>query len=171
VQNQNGSQSLEGSAFVHRKGEVHMQLVSIAMFCMLATMVSLSACMQSAPAGGQAATTSGEQRVFFVEPRHEEEVSNPVTLKFGAENFIVEATGGEIKPGHGHLHVMVDTDCIVAGQGIPQDETHLHFGKGQMETQVELPSGEHTLCLQAADGNHIALEGAGMTDQITVVVP
>jgi hypothetical protein len=147
-----------------------MKLISITTLYMLVTGVWLAACVASGPTGGQAAATASGPRVFFVEPLHQTEVSSPVTLKFGAENFTVEATGGAIQPGHGHLHVMVNTDCISAGQGIPQDETHLHFGKGQMETQLELPSGEHMLCLQAADGNHIALEGAGMADRITVIV-
>jgi hypothetical protein len=147
-----------------------MKLFSVTTLCILVMGVTLAACVQSAPTGDQVAATTSEPRVFFVEPTHQTEVSSPVTLKFGAANFTVEAAGGAIQPGHGHLHVMVDTDCISAGQGIPQDETHLHFGKGQLETQLELPPGEHTLCLQAADGNHVALEGAGMTNQITVIV-
>jgi hypothetical protein len=113
---------------------------------------------------------SGEARVRIVEPLDGAEVSGPVLVKFGAENFVVEATGPEVKAGHGHLHVMVNTDCIAANQVIPKDETHLHFGKGQMEAKMNLTPGEHTLCLQAADNNHVALEGAGMTHTIKVVV-
>jgi hypothetical protein len=53
---------------------------------------------------------------------------------------------------------------------IPNDETHRHFGDGSTEADLELSPGRHTLCLQAADGAHIALEGAGMTHQINVTV-
>ena len=33
---------------------------------------------------------------------------------------------------------MVDTDCVAAGQGVPKDETHLHFGQGQLEAELDL---------------------------------
>jgi hypothetical protein len=86
-----------------------------------------------------------------------------------AENFTVEPAG-EIKPGAGHLHIMIDADCVEAGNVIPKDETHLHYGQGQIEAELELSSGEHTLCLQAADGAHFALPGEGMTDEISITV-
>jgi hypothetical protein len=65
---------------------------------------------------------------------------------------------------------MVDTDCVAAGQGVPKDETHLHYGQGQLEAELELAPGPHTLCLQAADGLHVALPGAGMTQMIAITV-
>lgn len=120
----------------------------------------------SAPA---APTVSGP-RIFFVEPADGAAVSSPVRVKFGAAEFTVEPAGEAVKPDHGHLHVMVDTGCIPPQQGIPNDETHLHYGKAQMEAQIELSPGEHTLCLQAADSNHVALAGEGMTHVITVKV-
>jgi hypothetical protein len=87
----------------------------------------------------------------------------------GAVTLIV-APAGDVKAGAGHLHIMVDTDCLAAGQVVPKDDTHLHYGKGQMEAELVLPPGTHTLCLQAADGAHIALAGEGMTQRITVTV-
>jgi hypothetical protein len=87
-----------------------------------------------------------------------------------ADNFVIEPAGETITDGHGHLHIMVDADCIEPGQGVPKDETHLHYGQGQMETELELAAGEHRLCLQAADGLHVALAGDGMTQTISVVV-
>ncbi|MEZ4662493.1 MAG: DUF4399 domain-containing protein [Caldilineaceae bacterium] len=53
------------------------------------------------------------------------------------------------------------------GETIPRDDAHLHFGQGQSETMLMLAPGVHTLCLQAADGIHVAL---GLTDQITITV-
>jgi len=66
---------------------------------------------------------------------------------------------------------MIDTPCLAAGEVIPKDDSHRHFGDGSMEADLELASGVHTLCLQAADGAHVALEGAGMTQQISMSVP
>jgi len=51
------------------------------------------------------------------------------------------------------------------------NEMSRHFGDGSVESDLDLSSGTHTLCLQAADGAHIALEGEGMTDAITLFVP
>ena len=87
-----------------------------------------------------------------------------------ADNFVVEPASETVTDGHGHLHIMVDADCVAPGQGVPKDETHLHYGQGQMEAELELAAGEHTLCLQAADGLHVALAGDGMTQTISVVV-
>jgi hypothetical protein len=53
---------------------------------------------------------------------------------------------------------------------VPKDDTHLHYGKGQLEAELTLSPGTHTLCLQAADGAHIALAGEGMTQRITITV-
>ncbi len=65
---------------------------------------------------------------------------------------------------------MVDADCITVGQVIPKDDQHLLYGKGQLEAELALTLGTHTLCLQAADGAHFALDGAGMTQKITITV-
>ena len=113
---------------------------------------------------------SGEKsRVFFTEPTDMATVSNPVKVTMGAEDFIIEPAGA-VKEGAGHLHIMVDTDCVGTGTLVPKDATHLHYGKGQMEAELSLSPGSHTLCLQAADGGHIALAGKGMTNKIAIVV-
>lgn len=113
--------------------------------------------------------SAGLARVFFVSPTDGATVTSPVKIIMGATNFIVEPAG-EVKAGAGHLHIMVDTDCLAAGQVVPKDDTHVHYGKGQTEAEMTLSSGPHTLCLQAADGAHIALAGEGMTQKITITV-
>lgn len=113
---------------------------------------------------------SGEtSRVFFIAPTDKAVVSSPVKVTMGAEGFIIEPAGA-VKAGAGHLHIMIDTDCVAAGMVVPKDATHLHYGKGQIEAEIVLSPGSHTLCLQAADGAHIALAGKGMTQKIAIVV-
>lgn len=113
-----------------------------------------------------------EPSVRFTEPRDGASVAAPVRIVMAAENFTVEPAGdGAVHDGAGHLHIMVNTPCIAAGQTIPKDETHLHFGDGSTETELALESGTHTLCLQSADGAHTALPGEGMTHTISVTVP
>jgi hypothetical protein len=110
-----------------------------------------------------------QPNVHFTEPQNGATISNPVKLKWAAQNFRVEPAGA-VNAGAGHLHVMVNTPCVAAGQVVPHDDAYKHFGKAQMEAELTLPPGQHTLCLQAADGAHVALVGAGMTQQISIVV-
>lgn len=115
------------------------------------------------------AISAQEPRVRISSPDSGDSVASPIHVVMEAENFAVEAAG-EIHEGAGHLHIMVDTDCLPAGEVVPKDDTHLHFGDGSTEADLELAPGEHTLCLQAADGAHFALPGAGMTHTIQVTV-
>ena len=83
--------------------------------------------------------------------------------------FTIEPAG-EVKAGAGHLHIIVDAACVAAGQIVPADDSHLHYGKAQTEATLELTPGTHTLCLQAADGVHTALASEGATQVVTITV-
>ncbi|MGH3035749.1 MAG: DUF4399 domain-containing protein [Gaiellaceae bacterium] len=88
----------------------------------------------------------------------------PVVME--ADGFTVEPAG-EVTEGAGHFHLMVDAECLAAGEQIPADDFHIHLADGSAETELTLPAGEHTLCLQAGDGKHAALD---LTDQVTVTI-
>ena len=148
----------------------HRRLLIVGFLVLLSVFVA--ACAPAAPAAAPAAepAASAGPRVFFVEPADGATVASPLKVVMAAEDFIVEPASEIVTEGRGHLHIMVDTPCVEAGQGVPKDETHLHYGKGQLEAELELAPGAHTLCLQAADGLHVALPGDGMTQTITVTV-
>ena len=112
---------------------------------------------------------SSGPRVFFVEPADGASLAAPFKVAMGAESFNIEPAG-EVRAGAGHLHIMVDTACLPAGQVIPKDGAHLHFGDGQMQAELALTPGAHRLCLQAADGAHTALDGDGLRQEITITV-
>jgi hypothetical protein len=88
----------------------------------------------------------------------------------------MQATGltvepaGEVREGAGHMHIVVDTDFVEAGEVVLFDEQHLHFGKGQLTTTLTLTAGIHVLGLQFANGAHIALDGDQYRDTVTVTV-
>lgn len=126
-------------------------------------------CLVAALAALVGACSAPEGKVSFTSPQNGAAVSNPVKLTWAAQNFRVEPAGA-VNAGAGHLHVLIDTPCVAAGQVIVNDDVHKHFGKAQMETELTLTPGKHTLCLQAADGAHVALSGAGMTQQIAITV-
>ncbi|MCI0396382.1 MAG: DUF4399 domain-containing protein [Chloroflexi bacterium] len=130
----------------------------ILLSCLILALL-LVACQGNAP----------EPQVRFAQPADGASVSSPVRVVMTAENFIVEPAG-EARDGAGHLHIMVDTPCLPAGESIPRDDAHVHFGEGRTEAELELTPGTHTLCLQAADGQHKALAGEGATQSITVQV-
>jgi hypothetical protein len=138
----------------------HKQILKV--FALILFVLALAACGSS---GGD----EPEARVFFTNINDGDTVDSPVTVQWSAENFIIEPAG-EVKAGAGHLHIMVDADCVATGQIVPADDTHLHYGKAQTEATLELTPGEHTLCLQAADGVHTALAGDGLVQVITITV-
>ena len=114
-------------------------------------------------------TAAAEPRVFIVSPENGATVSSPVTIRFGIENFQL-APAGTFESGTGHHHLLVDTEVPPLGQPIPTDDNHLHFGKGQTETTLELAPGTHTLQLLLGDGAHIPHSSALMSEQITITV-
>lgn len=91
--------------------------------------------------------------VSFVEPADGATVSSPVSVKMGVSGMTVQPAG-KLVEGSGHHHLIIDGEPVAAGTPVPADAKHLHFGKGQTETSVELPPGKHTLTLQFADGLH-----------------
>lgn len=93
-------------------------------------------------------------------------VSSPVAVTMTASGVEIEPAGA-VREGAGHFHITIDGDCIDAGEVIPKDATHVHFGDGSTETTLDLPPGEHVLCLQVGDGAHTALP---LTHRLTLVV-
>jgi hypothetical protein len=72
--------------------------------------------------------------------------------------------------GAGHHHLIVDAKTPPLDAPIPADANHLHFGKGQTETTVELKPGKHTLQLVVGDQLHIPHDPAVVSKTITVTV-
>ena len=93
------------------------------------------------------------QSVAFVEPVDGAVVSSPFHVKFAVNGMSVKPAG-EIVAGTGHHHLIINADYVKEGESIPFDDKHLHFGKGQTETDVKLPPGSYTLTLQFANGAH-----------------
>jgi len=108
-------------------------------------------------------------RVFIVSPADGAEVTSPVTVVFGIEEFTL-APAGTYDAATGHHHLLVDVDLPPIDQPIPADDNHLHFGKAQSETTLELKPGKHTLRLLLGDGNHVPHDPALISEPITITV-
>jgi len=112
------------------------------------------------PAGAEA---------YFIAPKDGETVTSPVTVRFGLKGMGV-APAGIAFDNAGHHHLIVDAPTPPLGAPVPADANHLHFGKGQTETSVELKPGKHTLQLVVGDQLHIPHEPAVVSKVITITV-
>lgn len=106
--------------------------------------------------------------VKFVEPMNGAKVSQKFKVKMGVDGYTIGPVG-DLAKGKGHHHLIVDSGPIAEGTVVPADKTHIHFGKGQTETEVELTPGKHKLTLQFADGAHRSY-GPAMSQTIEVTV-
>ena len=109
-------------------------------------------------------------RVYIVSPVDGAEVSSPFIVRFGLQGMGVAPAGIEF-PGTGHHHLLIDVEQLPpAGKPIPADEKHLHFGKGQTETELTLPPGKHSLQLLLGDYLHMPQDPPLVSEKITVIV-
>lgn len=110
------------------------------------------------------------KRLFFITPSNGEEVTNPVAIRFGIVGMEIVPAGKD-KPMSGHHHLLINVEKLPNMKSpIPADKNHLHFGKGQTETQLNLPSGRHTLQLLLGDYMHVPHEKPLISDKIEIIV-
>ena len=158
----------------------HQVYTTVAQFILL---LFLAACTAEAaesaevPKTPEATAVSTEPRIFFTNIEDGDTVSSPVLFQWGSENFTIEPYGNVddgpiVHVGAGHLHILIDAPCVKAGEQIrnPSDGSQIHYLLGQTEGELKLMPGEHTLCLQAGNGAHIALPGDNMRVVINIFV-
>jgi len=110
-------------------------------------------------------------KVYFINLKDGDELDSPFLVQFGLSGMGVAPAGVE-KPNTGHHHLIIDATLTPdeLTQPIPADDHHRHFGGGQTEAMVSLPSGKHTLQLILGDWTHIPHASPVMSDVITVTV-
>lgn len=102
---------------------------------------------------GCASVFGPSREVRIVEPADGATVASPFKVRFGVTGLEV-APAGEIVANSGHHHLLINLDALPAGESVPFSEQHLHFGKGQTETEVKLAPGKYKLTAQFANGAH-----------------
>ncbi len=107
--------------------------------------------------------------MFFITPMNGTTVTSPVTVKFGVSGVSVTAAG-DMAANSGHHHLLVDTELADPSMPVPKDAQHLHYGKGQTETTLELAPGTHSLQLVLGDGNHVPHDPPIMSSVISITV-
>lgn len=134
----------------------------------IAITTSVAGCSEQSSDSGRTPSAPGA-KVFFIEPTDGATLKSPVKVKFGIEGMAV-APAGTDKPHSGHHHLLIDASLEDYSAPIPADENHMHFGKGQTETEVTLAPGKHTLQLILGDMNHVPHDPAVESEVITITV-
>jgi hypothetical protein len=116
--------------------------------------------MSAVPAGA---------KVYFKNLKDGQTVTSPFKVEMGVDGMKLD-TAGDMEASSGHHHLLIDAgDSIPAGEVVPKNDQHKHFGKAQTSTDVTLPAGKHVLTLQFADGLHRSY-GGRLAATITVTV-
>lgn len=109
-------------------------------------------------------------RAYIISPSDGATVSSPVTVVFGLQNMGVSPAGVE-RDGTGHHHLLIDVEALPpAGQPIPADDQHRHFGGGQTQVELDLAPGTHTLQLLLGDHLHVPHNPPVASEKITIIV-
>ncbi len=112
-----------------------------------------------------------EGKVFFRNVQEGQEIKLPFIVEFGLEGMQVEPAG-EIREGFGHHHLYIDGTFTPLNEICPMDETHFHYGKGQLSdtlTSAKIKSGPHRLTLQFGNGFHMSY-GETLSNSVNIVV-
>jgi Domain of unknown function (DUF4399) len=125
---------------------------------------------------GETASAPGA-KVFFVNIKNGDTVASPFKVEFGVEGMEIVPAETD-KPNTGHHHLFIDRPALGKTEDgaeelantIIKDEKNLHFGKGQTDTMVELPAGQHTLQLVLGDKDHIPHNPPVASEVITITV-
>jgi hypothetical protein len=135
------------------------------------TLLVLSAAAGTACADGLPTTKApAGAHAYIVSPRDGATVPQSFTVRFGLKGMGV-APAGVDKANTGHHHLLIDAkELPAAGQPIPNDAQHMHFGGGQTETVLKLAPGTHTLQLELGDANHVPFAPPVVSKKITVHV-
>ena len=97
-------------------------------------------------------------------------IISPVNIKFGLHGMRTAPAVTEIE-GTGHHHLLVDIENLPdLDKPIPADDHHIHYGKGQTETLIDLIPGKNTLQLLFADFIYVPHEHVLKSEPITIHV-
>jgi hypothetical protein len=105
----------------------------------------------------QVPAPQGAAEAYFVNLKNNDKIETPFVLKFGLSGGwglapITAPTSGK----SGHHHLLVNRELpLDFKKPLPFNDQYIHFGKGQMETVLQLAPGNYTLRLLLADDKHL----------------
>ncbi|MEZ8801209.1 DUF4399 domain-containing protein [Vibrio splendidus] len=112
--------------------------------------------------------------VYFVNLADKQEIESPFRVVFGLRGMGVAPAGVDNKAfkhiGHHHLFINAVLTDEIRNSFIPFNDQHRHFGKGQTETELDLPPGKYTLMLVFGDPYHAVHNPVVASEKITIEV-
>jgi len=138
---------------------------------LIASALAFAALVPLAPDVSAAATPSPKDAyVYFIWPSDGTVIhGGKFWVRMGLRNMGICPKGVDL-PNVGHHHLLIDTELTPAGEQIPSDRNHLHFGAGETEARIELPPGKHTLQLLLGDHDHKPHDPPVYSKKITIIV-
>ena len=125
---------------------------------------------EAAPPVQLSSPAADNAEVFILSPKHNQVVSSPLTVEFGAANISI-APAGDHQPNSGHHHLLIDIKELPdLSMPLPATDQIVHFGKGQTQTVIELAPGAHTLQLLLGNYLHIPHTEPVISETIRVIV-
>ena len=79
------------------------------------------------------ACSATAQNIEFASPKDGDTVTSPFMVRFMVKNMQV-APAGEMKPGTGHHHILINTPPIAENNVIPADGAHRSYGEAYRQT-------------------------------------
>ena len=132
---------------------------------------AIAAVTATAALAGGPTPAPADAKGYFINLTDGATVSSPVNIKFGLSGMGIAPAGIEKEnTGHHHLIINEKIEGEELESGIPSDESHVHFGKGQTEATLDLPAGTHTLQLVLGDHGHVPHADPVMSERITITV-
>lgn len=133
-------------------------------------------CVSGSAMAGETPSPEGAKQ-YFVNLKDGDTVTGPVHIIFGLKGMGVAPAGVE-NENTGHHHVLINRPPLGQGEdgdeefefALPADDQHKHYGGGQTEATLDLPSGTHTLQLVLGDWSHVPHNPPVMSEQITITV-
>lgn len=71
-------------------------------------------------------------------------VATTFKVRFGVQGMTVAPAGDIVRDGS-HNHLLINRMPVTAGESVPFDDNHRHFGASQTEAMVTLPPGQYKL--------------------------
>lgn len=98
-----------------------------------------------------------EAEAYFTNLQDGDKIETPYLLKFGLSGgWGLAPISSSARTKSGHHHLLINRDLpLNFKQALPFNEQYIHFGKGQMETVLNLAPGTYTLRMLLADQNHL----------------
>ncbi len=147
---------------------MHSILALISLFCL--TVASWIIAPAVALANDYTSSAPADAAVYLITPQDGDIVPSTFTIRFGLSGMGIAPAGVDQK-NTGHHHLLVDLDTLPdLHEALAATEHIKHFGGGQTETTLTLPSGEHTLQLLLANYAHIPHDPPVVSEPITITV-